>query len=162
MRHVGFGGKTHLLKPAPEEERRLFAASSSATSPMRGRKTFGANGGGEALLAEGVTGIRGEAERGFPAVIEVALPCLRKLLSDGAALNDALAETLLLLMTATEDTNILARGGGRGSGASAKRPATRSPSEACARRKGCAPSGRWKSCSLHLVSAPEARRICWR
>jgi triphosphoribosyl-dephospho-CoA synthetase len=80
-----------------------------------GKKKPSERTAGERLyLAEGVTGIRGEAERGFPAVIEVALPCLRKLLSDGAALNDALAETLLLLMTATEDTNILARGGREG------------------------------------------------
>lgn len=80
-----------------------------------GKKKPSERTAGERLyLAEGVTGIRGEAERGFPAVIEAALPCLRKLLSDGAALNDALAETLLLLMTATEDTNILARGGREG------------------------------------------------
>lgn len=70
---------------------------------------------GERLyIAEGVTGIRGEAERGFPSVVTTALPCLKKLLSNGAALNDALAETLLLLMTAAEDTNILARGGREG------------------------------------------------
>lgn len=70
---------------------------------------------GERLyIAEGVTGIRGEAERGFPAVVKFALPCLKKLLSGGAALDDALAETLLLLMTAAEDTNILARGGREG------------------------------------------------
>ena len=70
---------------------------------------------GERLyIAEGVTGIRGEAERGFPAVVTTALPCLKKLLSNGAALNAALAETLLLLMTAAEDTNILARGGREG------------------------------------------------
>ena len=80
-----------------------------------GKKKPSERTAGERLyLAEGVTGIRGEAERGFPAVVKTALPCLKKLLSGGAALNDALAETLLLLMTTAEDTNILARGGRAG------------------------------------------------
>ncbi len=80
-----------------------------------GKKKHSERTAGERLyLAEGVTGIRGEAERGFPAVVTTALPYLKKLLSGGAALNDALAETLLLLMTTAEDTNILARGGREG------------------------------------------------
>ena len=80
-----------------------------------GKKKPSERTAGERLyLAEGVTGIRGEAERGFPAVVKTALPCLKKLLSGAAALNDALAETLLLLMTTAEDTNILARGGREG------------------------------------------------
>lgn len=70
---------------------------------------------GERLyLSEGVTGIRGEAERGFPSVVGAALPRLRELRADGMRLNDALVETLLLLMTEVEDTNILARGGREG------------------------------------------------
>jgi len=70
---------------------------------------------GERLyLSEGVTGIRGEAERGFPAVLGAGLPHLRRRMAQKFPLNDVLAETLLVLMTEAEDTNLLARGGREG------------------------------------------------
>ncbi|MBL3540129.1 triphosphoribosyl-dephospho-CoA synthase CitG [Aminivibrio sp.] len=70
---------------------------------------------GERLfLSDGVTGIRGEAERGFPSVTGTALPALRSSLSKGLSLNDAMVDGLLALMTVVEDTNILSRGGREG------------------------------------------------
>lgn len=57
----------------------------------------------------GVTGIRGEAEKGFPAVKNVGLPTLKSLLQQGRSLNDAGAVTLLHLLTVTEDTNLIHR-----------------------------------------------------
>jgi triphosphoribosyl-dephospho-CoA synthetase len=70
---------------------------------------------GERLyLSEGVAGIRGEAERGFPSVAGAALPHLRKLMAQGYSLSDSLTETLFVLMLKVEDTNILARGGREG------------------------------------------------
>ncbi len=65
-------------------------------------------------LSDGVTGIRGEAERGFPSVTGTGLPALRSSLAKGLSLNDAMVDGLLALMTVVEDTNILSRGGREG------------------------------------------------
>ena len=59
----------------------------------------------------GITGIRGQAEKGFPAVSQVGLPRLEQGLSKGLSLNDAGCAALLWLMTAIEDTNLITRGG---------------------------------------------------
>lgn len=60
-------------------------------------------------LSHGLTGIRGEIERGLPVIREIGLPMLRKTLRAGVSDNDALVQTLLGLMTKTEDTTILNR-----------------------------------------------------
>ena len=65
---------------------------------------------GERLYAShGITGIRGQAEAGFPAVRNQGLPILRKGLKNGLSLNDAGAVTLLHLLTVTQDTNLISR-----------------------------------------------------
>lgn len=65
---------------------------------------------GEKLYAiHGITGIRGQAEQGFPAVKDVGLPILKEGLKKGLSLNDAGAAALLHLLTVTEDTNIIHR-----------------------------------------------------
>lgn len=65
---------------------------------------------GEKLYAKyGITGIRGQAEAGYPALLEIGLPVLEKGLADGLELNDAGCATLLHLMCAVTDTNMIAR-----------------------------------------------------
>ncbi len=65
---------------------------------------------GEKLyLAYGSTGIRGEAEGGYLSVTEHALPYFEKLLSDNLSLNDVMVNTVIKLMTITEDSNIAGR-----------------------------------------------------
>lgn len=65
---------------------------------------------GQRLYAQyGITGIRGQAEKGFPAVKNVGLPVLRQALEKGLSLNDALCATLLHILCAVEDTNLIAR-----------------------------------------------------
>jgi triphosphoribosyl-dephospho-CoA synthase len=62
---------------------------------------------GEKLFKKtGVTGIRGEAEAGFPSVINKSLPFLKQSKGDW---NLRLVNTLLHLMTIVEDSNILGR-----------------------------------------------------
>lgn len=56
-----------------------------------------------------VTGIRGEAEAGYPIVRDAGLPALKKYLADGLSLNDALAFTLIHIMAVNNDTNIISR-----------------------------------------------------
>ncbi|MEN6413932.1 MAG: triphosphoribosyl-dephospho-CoA synthase CitG [Veillonellales bacterium] len=65
---------------------------------------------GERLYRDyGVTGIRGELAAGLPAVGDQALPALRKALTAGFTINDALIHTLLVLMTCVEDTTVMNR-----------------------------------------------------
>lgn len=67
---------------------------------------------GERFYAEyGITGIRGQAEAGFPAVRDVGLPTLKKGITSGLSFNDAGCATLLHLICAAEDTNLIHRGG---------------------------------------------------
>lgn len=68
-------------------------------------KTFG-----EKLYAEhGITGIRGQAEAGFPAVLHTGLPVLQEGLKQGLSLNDAGACVLLHLLSVTDDTSLIHR-----------------------------------------------------
>ncbi|WP_346355056.1 triphosphoribosyl-dephospho-CoA synthase CitG [Azotosporobacter soli] len=65
---------------------------------------------GERLyLKHGITGVRGEAARGLPAVAQEGLPTLRRALAAGMPLNDALIQALLALMTCVEDTTVINR-----------------------------------------------------
>ena len=61
--------------------------------------------------AHGIGGIRAEAANGFPAVRQVALPLLTRLLDEGMSPNDSGAYTLLALLGRVTDTNMIARGG---------------------------------------------------
>ncbi|MDR2056465.1 MAG: triphosphoribosyl-dephospho-CoA synthase [Desulfovibrio sp.] len=63
-------------------------------------------------LRFGVTGVRGEAERGFP-LLPQAVAALRGWLEEGDY-NAALVNTLLFLMKNNADTNLLWRGGPEG------------------------------------------------
>lgn len=58
-----------------------------------------------------VAGIRGEMEAGLPSVAKIGLPAYQAAIEAGLPLNDALVETLLALMTVTQDTTILHRHG---------------------------------------------------
>ena len=65
---------------------------------------------GERLYAQhGITGIRGQAEKGFPAVLHTALPVLQEGLKRGLSLNDAGCAALLHLLAVTDDTNMISR-----------------------------------------------------
>ena len=65
--------------------------------------------GEKVYLEHGITGVRGEAENGYPVVKNYGLPALKKYLSDGLSINDALAFTLIHIMAENVDTNIIAR-----------------------------------------------------
>lgn len=62
-------------------------------------------------LEHGITGIRGEAERGFPTVLEHGIPHFRMALDRGATRHDSALYALFNLMKHGEDTNIVARKG---------------------------------------------------
>lgn len=67
---------------------------------------------GEKLYAEfGITGVRGEAEHGFPLACHVGLPALHQALDKGLGWRESLIHTLLTLMAHCDDTTVLFRGG---------------------------------------------------
>lgn len=67
---------------------------------------------GSALYREcGVTGARGQAGAGYPAVLHFGLPTLEGGLANGLTINDAACAALLSLIAGTADTNMIHRGG---------------------------------------------------
>lgn len=65
--------------------------------------------GEQLYIQHGITGVRGQAESGFSQVLSIALPVLRKGLSQGLSLNDAGCGVLLALIANTIDTNLIHR-----------------------------------------------------
>lgn len=65
---------------------------------------------GERLYAAyGITGIRGQAAQGFPAVLHSGLPVLEKGLEQGLTIDRAGTAALLAILAASQDTNLIAR-----------------------------------------------------
>ncbi|MBQ7155226.1 MAG: triphosphoribosyl-dephospho-CoA synthase CitG [Synergistaceae bacterium] len=79
---------------------RDFAGIRTKRKPTKGEIVY---------ILYGFTGIRGEAEAGYPLVRNEGLPALKKYLADGHNINDALAFTLLHIMALNCDTNIISR-----------------------------------------------------
>ena len=74
----------------------------SETAKTAGQKLY---------LQYGITGVRGEAEAGFPAVLNVGLPKLEAALAAGKTINEAGCAALLAMLASTVDTNMIHRGG---------------------------------------------------
>lgn len=70
--------------------------------------------GQKLYILHGITGVRGQAEAGFPAVREVGLPALYTALGKGMDINEAGCAALLELIVHTADTNMIHRGGYEG------------------------------------------------
>ncbi len=59
----------------------------------------------------GILGVRGQAEHGFPAVLEAGLPTLEKGIELGLDNDRIGAAALLAMLCADDDTNMISRGG---------------------------------------------------
>ena len=67
--------------------------------------------GRRAALRHGLRGVGEEAADGFPVLFEVAMPALRRALSDGLDTRHARLQTLFAVMATLDDTNLAHRGG---------------------------------------------------
>ena len=67
--------------------------------------------GQKLYLQYGITGVRGQAEGGFPVVLNVGLPKLEAALAAGKSINEAGCAALLAMLADTADTNMIHRGG---------------------------------------------------
>ena len=81
---------------------RDFAGLTSETARTAGQKLY---------LRYGITGVRGQAEAGFPTVGKIGLPKLEAALSQGKSINEAGCAALLAMLADTVDTNMIHRGG---------------------------------------------------
>lgn len=103
------------LSPVDWQPERLLAECAAMTAGVTAADFSGitsenAKTAGERIYAQyGITGVRGQAEAGFPAVSEAGLPILRQGLSRGLSFNDAGCVALLHLIAATDDTNLIHR-----------------------------------------------------
>lgn len=70
--------------------------------------------GQKIYLQYGITGARGQAANGFPAVRNAGLPMLIRALKNGLSDNDAGCLALLAIMARNPDTNLIHRGGTEG------------------------------------------------
>ena len=81
---------------------RDYADLTPGTAKTAGQKLY---------LQYGITGVRGQAEAGFPAVLNVGLPKLEAALAAGKSINEAGCAALLAMLADTVDTNMIHRGG---------------------------------------------------
>lgn len=79
---------------------RDFAGITAENAKTAGQKLY---------IQQGISGVRGQAEAGFPAVGDVGLPILEQGLTQGLYLNDVGCAALLHILAATDDTNMIAR-----------------------------------------------------
>ena len=114
-------GAAAMLSPQQWEDTALL--SRQAATMVRGivRKDYEfmeqpVTSGEKLFMQYGITGARGQAEAGFPAVFQVGLPVLEEGLRKDISFNDALCSTLLHILATTWDTNLIKRGGIAASG----------------------------------------------
>lgn len=86
------------------------AMCAGLTKELEGISEQTAQTAGQRLYAQyGITGIRGQAEAGFPAVLHTGLPVLQEGIAKGFSLEKAGCGALLSMLTASADTNLIAR-----------------------------------------------------
>lgn len=70
---------------------------------------------GERIYSElGITGIRGEAEKGLPTVMDYGLPYYEDAIKEGLGINDSLVHALIAIMSVVYDTAVINRCGMEG------------------------------------------------
>ncbi len=65
--------------------------------------------GEQIYLRYGLTGVRGEAEQGFPSVLRYSYPVLEDCLLCGRSINESMLQAYLQLAGNVDDTNVLGR-----------------------------------------------------
>jgi len=86
-------------------------AGAIARLPDRFAGDPAAHKGGRACAQYGVAGARGQAQAGFPHVLQHGLPTLRASRKQGAPESCARLDALLAILASLDDTCVLARGG---------------------------------------------------
>jgi len=111
------GGAGHLLKRGRPDYLEITSAAAEITSgiverellPLMSKDPKEMTKGERIFLEHGMTGIRGEVERGLPSVINEGLPNFENVMERTGNINHAALQALMGLMTCVEDTNIISR-----------------------------------------------------
>lgn len=96
---------------SPENVSLLVASMCKGITNELKQKTENPTAGHHLYQRHGLTGARGEAEGGYSLVIKHSLPYYLQQLAKGKLADIALLDTLILLMSLNDDTNIVNRGG---------------------------------------------------
>lgn len=78
------------------------------------RKDKERTNGENLYISHGLTGIRGEVEKGLPSVKNIGYPVFQNAMNSGMGVNDAMVHTLLHLFSQVEDTTVVSRVGMEG------------------------------------------------
>ena len=93
-------------------EKCAHIASGIVRQDLENLETDNCTTAGQRLFAKyGITGIRGEMEKGLPSVKNHGLPVLEKLLYEGHSWDEAGSNALLAILANITDTNMVSRGG---------------------------------------------------
>lgn len=99
---------------SPESVSLLVASMCKGITNELKQKTENPTAGRRLYQEHGLTGARGEAEGGYSLVIKHSLPYYLQQLTKCKLADIALLDTLILLMSLNDDTNIVNRGGVKG------------------------------------------------
>lgn len=102
-------GATMASRPGDAEEIAAIAGGIARFSDSR--MPTAATNGSKVVERYGVPGARGEAQDGFPHVVKIGLPTLRRARLRGVDETFARLDALLSIMAALDDTCLLHRGG---------------------------------------------------
>lgn len=91
----------HMLVHLPDDYKRLCTPG-PAGDVSHGERLY---------MQYGITGIRGEAHLGFPALFHMGYPLFKQVLAHGHSMNEAGCIVLLHYMANTEDSNLITRSG---------------------------------------------------
>ena len=109
---LGRLGRAQWREPERVLQEAAAMAAGTVEKELRGAGTGTAGTPGERFFAlYGVTGVRGEAENGFPSVLHHGLPVLEEGLARGMSPDEAGCAALLSIIVSTADTNLISRGG---------------------------------------------------
>lgn len=112
------GASGHLLNKRRLSPKNVSSSVSKITSGItekelgsikKGKKTL--SKGENSFVTHGITGIRGEVEKGLPTVMELGLPEFRKAYEKTQNINKSSLHALIAIMSRAEDTNIISRNG---------------------------------------------------
>ena len=106
LERQAWGDPVRVLSECAAMTRGLTAQDFAGLTPETARTA-----GQKLYLRYGITGVRGQAEAGFPAVGKVGLPKLEAALSQGKSINEAGCAALVAMLADTVDTNMIHRGG---------------------------------------------------
>ena len=103
------GALGRLPREAWREPDRLLEQCAAMARGLTGELGTGTTAGQRLYRQSGITGIRGQAEAGFPAVKNGGLPKLTAGVALGMTLEEAGRAALLAILSQTQDTNLIAR-----------------------------------------------------